>query len=234
MSQVEQQQTVTTQPAVESKTKSVKVKKAVKTTTTKTSSTENKHPKFIEMIIDGLKKLNERSGSSRHALLNYITSTYALDSKLANQHLKLALKNGVKNGLLKQLKGIGSNGSFKIGEEAKKKVAKTKTNPGVKKTVTTTKPKVTKKDGEEKPKKNIKKIVKLKTPKPINEKPTVAKKDTKPKTAEPKIKKAISKTEAKAKVQLKSPVVKKAVPKKLTEKKKPTTEKKTTKKSVKA
>lgn len=85
---------------------------------------KSSHPKFIEMVIDGIKKLNERTGSSRQALLKYIIATYELDPKLANQHLKVALKNGIKNGQVKQSKGTGSNGSFKLGDEAKKSEAK--------------------------------------------------------------------------------------------------------------
>jgi hypothetical protein len=38
------------------------------------------------------------------------------DAKLVNAHLKLALRTGVKNKSLKQLKGTGASGSFKIGE----------------------------------------------------------------------------------------------------------------------
>ena len=78
-----------------------------------------KHPKFINMIAEALKKLNEKSGSSRQAILKYIVATYALDAKVANQHLKVALKNGVKKGSLKQSKGLGASGSFKIGEGIK-------------------------------------------------------------------------------------------------------------------
>jgi len=64
-----------------------------------------KHPKFSEMISAAIKKLNERSGSSKQALLKYILENYDVDSKLANRHLKLALKNGIKKGLLKQSTG---------------------------------------------------------------------------------------------------------------------------------
>jgi len=77
------------------------------------------------MIKAALKALNERSGSSRAAILKYVLAHYTLDPIQANQHLKLALKNGVKSKQLKQTKGNGASGSFKIGESAKK-VAKPK------------------------------------------------------------------------------------------------------------
>ena len=147
--------------------------KKVKSTTPKVSN-KPAHPKFIEMIVDGLKTLNERTGSSRQALLKFIMSKYQVDEKVAQVHLKMAIKNGVKNGSLKQLKGVGSNGSFKVGEAiktkeaAKKKVAK----------------KTAEKKADDKPKKNVKKIVKPKVPKTTQAKTTDAKKKVvKPKAA---------------------------------------------------
>ncbi|EFX60309.1 hypothetical protein DAPPUDRAFT_19918, partial [Daphnia pulex] len=73
-----------------------------------------KHPTFFEMIADALKKLNERSGSSRQAILKFIVANYPVEAKSANQHIKIALKNGVKSGALKQSKGTGASGSFKL------------------------------------------------------------------------------------------------------------------------
>jgi histone H1/5 len=100
---------------------------------------------FIEMIADALKKLNEKSGSSRQAILKYIVSNYPVDAKAANQHVKLALKNGVKNGQLKQSKGVGASGSFKLGDgiKNKEKIAKKKAAAAAKpKKVKAVKPKV--------------------------------------------------------------------------------------------
>ncbi|CAG8648845.1 3705_t:CDS:2 [Funneliformis mosseae] len=45
--------------------------------------------------------LNERKGSSRQAIKNYILTTYKLpDNNLTNKRLRLAVKKGVNNGLL--------------------------------------------------------------------------------------------------------------------------------------
>jgi len=74
------------------------------------------HPKYAEMIKAALKSLNDRGGSSRAAILKYVVSNYTLDPVQANQHLKMALKNGVKSKCLKQTKGSGASGSFKLGE----------------------------------------------------------------------------------------------------------------------
>ena len=51
--------------------------------------------------------------------MKYIAQNYKLgaDEKLMNAHLKMALKAGVKNGTLKQSKGIGASGSFKLGND---------------------------------------------------------------------------------------------------------------------
>jgi histone H1/5 len=43
------------------------------------------------------------------------------DAKTVNVHLKLSLRAGVKNKSLKQPKGTGASGSFKIGEVVKPK-----------------------------------------------------------------------------------------------------------------
>jgi hypothetical protein len=45
----------------------------------------------------------------------------AKDAKTVNVHLKLSLRAGVKNKSLKQSKGTGASGSFKIGEVVKPK-----------------------------------------------------------------------------------------------------------------
>ncbi|XP_052691998.1 histone H1-delta-like [Crassostrea angulata] len=93
------------------------------------------HPKYVDMIRAALESLKERGGSSRQAILKYIMANYKVgnDVNSINAHLKMALKNGVKKGALKQAKGTGASGSFKLGDKPKtekkpkaKKVAKPK------------------------------------------------------------------------------------------------------------
>jgi len=186
--------------------------KAVKAKTSKPAE----HPKYIVMIAEALKKLNERSGSSRQALLKYIIANFKVDPKTANQHLRLALKAGVKAGTLKQSKGVGASGSFKLGDKLKeqkkpKKVVKPKV----------AKPKTTK--AAAKPKKNVKKVVKPKAPKATTgtAKPKVAakpakkvvKKDAavkKTKSAEAKPKKTVKQQTKEKKVKVQKPKVAKA------------------------
>ncbi|CAC5402723.1 H1_5 [Mytilus coruscus] len=89
------------------------------------------HPKYSEMVGKAISALKERGGSSRQAILKYIIANFNVgsDAKTVNTHLKLALKSGVKSNSLKQSKGTGASGSFKIGEVAKpaKKPAKEST-----------------------------------------------------------------------------------------------------------
>ena len=75
------------------------------------------------MVSDAIKSLNERSGSSRSAIVKFIVAKYALAEKSANTHIKLPLKSGVKSGAFKQPKGVGANGSFKLAVPEKKTAA---------------------------------------------------------------------------------------------------------------
>lgn len=84
------------------------------------------HPKYSEMVKAALTNLKERGGSSRQAVLKYIVKNFKVgtDENVVNTHLKMALRAGVKNASLKQSKGSGATGSFRLGEEAKKKAKK--------------------------------------------------------------------------------------------------------------
>ena len=164
------------------------------------------HPAFNIMIAEAIKQLNERSGSSKQAIAKYIAANHSVDFKvaLANKHFKLALNSGVKAGNLKQVKGTGANGSFKVSDQAKlaekaaakKQVQKAAEKPTksviakkspakkvakavVKKAACPKKAAAIKpKAGEEKPKKNIRKPTIVKAPvakKPIAKKAAPAK-----------------------------------------------------------
>jgi len=93
------------------------VEKVVKPKTA--SSSSGNKVRYLDMITVALRKLNERSGSSRQAIVKYICANYPVDPKIANQHVKLALKTAVKGNQVKQTKGVGASGSFKIGEGIK-------------------------------------------------------------------------------------------------------------------
>ncbi len=136
-------------PAVATKSKKVQAKKKPATSVAKKTSSAPKktpaHPKFIDMIVEAIKSLNERSGSSKQALAKFIFSKYPVDDKSAQKYIKTSLKNGLKSGQIKQASGVGLSGSFKVGEKAVKKVkaAKKVAKPAADKVAK--KPKVAKK-----------------------------------------------------------------------------------------
>jgi len=168
------------------------------------------HPKYTEMIAAAVGSLKERGGSSRQAILKYIVKTYNVgkDERVVNQHLKMALRAGVKKGALKQSKGSGASGSFRLGDKVapkKKAVAKKPKSPAKAKKVT--KAKSPKKAKKPKSPKKAKKAAK---------KPVVAKAAPKPKAA-PKAKKPAAVKAKKAKTPVKAKKAakpKKAAPKK--------------------
>ena len=178
------------------------------------------HPKYVDMIRAALESLKERGGSSRQAILKYIMANFKVgnDVNSINAHLKLALKSGVKKGALKQAKGTGASGSFKLGEKPKtekkpkaKKVSKPKAAKP-KKAAAAGKPKKAagEKKTAEKKKKSPKKAAapkKVKTPK----KKAPAKSPKKAAAAKPKKVKTPKKPAAK---KTKKSPAKKAVAKK--------------------
>ena len=136
------------------------------------------HPKYNEMVVAAIISLKERSGSSRAAILKYLAVNYKVgnDNKKINVHLKICLRNGVKNGLLKQVKGSGASGSFKVGvipKPVKKVVKKTEVKKPATKKI------------------SVKKIVNKTTKKPVVKKTTSAVKSKK--SSPKKVKKTVTK-----------------------------------------
>ncbi|XP_042861594.1 histone H1-beta, late embryonic-like [Penaeus japonicus] len=83
------------------------------------------HPQYAIMIAAAIKALKERTGSSRQAILKYIVANYKVgDEKKAGVRLKLALRKGVAKGSLKQMKGTGAAGSFRLAKDEAKPAAK--------------------------------------------------------------------------------------------------------------
>ena len=137
------------------------------------------HPKYVDMVAAAIAALKERKGSSRQAILKYVCANYPVNDSHANTYVKAALKSAVASGLLKQPKGTGASGSFKLGEKPKavkkpatKKPAAKKATPKKVKKATPKKtkkptPKKAKKPAAKKPaaKKPAKKVVKKKVAK---------------------------------------------------------------------
>ena len=168
-------------------------KKAKKATKPKAPAA---HPKYSVMVQAAITALKERSGSSKQAILKYISANYKVGDNptVVNTQLKRALKSGVKDKLLKQTKGTGASGSFRLGEkkaEKPKKVAKPKSpkkaakKPAAKKAAAAKPKKAAKSPAKKAAKSPAKKAVK---PKKVAKSP--AKKVAKPKAA---VKKAAAK-----------------------------------------
>ena len=135
------------------------------------------HPKYADMIQAAIAALKERTGSSRQAIVKYIAANYKV-SESAGTHVKLALKRGVVSGSLKQVKGSGASGSFKLAEKpkpAKKKPAAKKPAAKKAKKPAAKKPAAKKAAAKKTPKKAAKKPAAKKTPKKAAKKPAAKK-----------------------------------------------------------
>merc|ERR1712026_197264 len=92
------------------------------------------HGTYASMIAAAITALKDKKGSSRQAIVKYIMANNNLggaDAKAVNTRTKVALKNGLKAGVLKNAKGTGVTGSFKLVKVEKPKKAK---KPKAKKT----------------------------------------------------------------------------------------------------
>lgn len=161
--------------------------KAKKTAAKKVAPT---HPTYLEMIKAAILHLKERKGSSRQKILAYIRATYKVNDGNVNTCLKSALKRGVVTGDLKQPKGTGASGSFKLGDKKEPK----------KKAVAKRKAKSPKKAAAKKAKKPAKKAKKPAAKKPAAKKPVAKKATKKPAAKKPaakKVKKVVKKKAAK-------------------------------------
>jgi hypothetical protein len=105
-----------------SSAKKAVVKKSPASATSKSAAAPVKtqsssHPTYAVMVLEAIKSLKERNGSSRQAILKYIGQNFKVgstDDKHIQSQLKLALKRGVTSGSLKQSSGSGAAGSFKV------------------------------------------------------------------------------------------------------------------------
>ena len=145
------------------------------------------HPTYGEMVSQAITQLKDRKGSSKAAILKYIQSNFKGVPEDCNHYVKNALKKGVTSGALKQVKGTGASGSFKVGEKVK----------APKKPKTTTTKKSPKKAAAKKP--TVKKVKGKTTPKKVKKAPAAKKSTPKKKPAAKKptkkvAKKAVKKT----------------------------------------
>lgn len=156
--------------------------KGAKKVAKKVAKKPMEHPKYSDMVITAIKELKERKGSSRQAVAKYVKKEYKVKDN-ADTHIKAALKKGVTSGALKQVKGTGASGSFKVADKAKVKKPK--------------KAAAKKSSAKKAPKKTVKKVKAAKKPKKkVVKKPAAAAK--KPVAKKPAAKKATKKPAKKA------------------------------------
>nr|CAH7737451.1 unnamed protein product [Callosobruchus chinensis] len=84
------------------------------------------------MVINAIKGLKERGGSSLQAIKKYIAANYKVDAEKVAPFIKRYLKSSVASGALVQTKGKGASGSFKLagGEKKRRSVSGTKKTTG--------------------------------------------------------------------------------------------------------
>lgn len=163
------------------------------------------HPKYSEMVIKAITALKERGGSSRQAILKHVMANFNVgnDATPVNARVKTALKRGVAAGALKQTKGTGASGSFRLGEKPaapkKKAVKKPKAKkPKAKKPAGDAAASKAKKAKSPKKAKAGKSKPKAKTPKKTKAAAKPKKTKTPKKAAKPKAKKSPKKATKKA------------------------------------
>merc|ERR1712243_189334 len=92
------------------------------------------HPAYNVMIAAAITALNDKTGSSRGAILKYIIANNKVDAAKAATQVRLALKRGVAKGVLKMARASGKGaGSYKLVKVAKPKVKKAKKPKAAKK-----------------------------------------------------------------------------------------------------
>ncbi|XP_051015369.1 histone H1.0-like [Acomys russatus] len=95
------------------------------------------HPKYSDMIVAAIQAEKNRAGSSRQSIQKYNKSHYKVGEN-ADSQIKFSIKCLVTAGVLKQTKGVGALGSFRLakGNEPKRSVAYKRIKNEVKKVAT--------------------------------------------------------------------------------------------------
>lgn len=100
------------------------------------------HPPYASMITDAIKKLGDKKGSSRQAIVKYIVENNKVDATKAAVRINLALKKLItsKKLVAAAVAGKKGSGSFKLPAKEVKALTPLEKKPTVKKTKPTKKP----------------------------------------------------------------------------------------------
>ncbi|XP_061611571.1 histone H5 [Phyllopteryx taeniolatus] len=172
------------------------------------------HPKYSDMIQEAIAHDASRSGASRQSIQKFVRKTYKVGDN-ADVQIKMALKRLVASGMLRNTRGIGASGSFRVAKpdaDAKKSTkkpaaAKTKkpaaAKPAAKSPKKAPKPRKVSKPSVKPKKAAAKKTKAVKPSKKASpakvKKATAAQKKSKPKAVKPKAKVAKRPVKPKAK-----------------------------------
>merc|ERR550519_2279652 len=98
-----------------------KKKKVVKKKAKAGTGNKTGNPTYAKMVTEAILGLNERKGSSRHAILKYMLAKYKVDAAVAQPRLNKTLKKMVESGDLVAGAKTGTSGAgcFKLSPEAK-------------------------------------------------------------------------------------------------------------------
>jgi histone H1/5 len=94
--------------------KPVVVAKAAKEKPKAAPATTISHPKVSVMVVEAIKALRERKGSSLQAIKKYIAEFYKVDADKLARFIKDYLRSGTEKGELIQVTGTGATGSFRL------------------------------------------------------------------------------------------------------------------------
>ncbi|GIY09308.1 histone H1B [Caerostris darwini] len=82
-----------------------------------TKKAASSNPKISVMVITAITSLDEKNGSSLHAIKKFIGTQYKVDAEKMAVYIKKYLKKALENGELVQKTGKGANGSFAINKQ---------------------------------------------------------------------------------------------------------------------
>ncbi|NWV72816.1 H5 protein, partial [Dasyornis broadbenti] len=78
------------------------------------------HPAYSDMITAAIRADKSRGGSSRQSIQKYVKSHYKVGQN-ADVQIRLAIRRLLATGVLKQAKGVGASGSFRLAKASKAK-----------------------------------------------------------------------------------------------------------------
>ncbi|NXL33407.1 H5 protein, partial [Glaucidium brasilianum] len=78
------------------------------------------HPTYSDMIIAAIRAEKSHSGSSRQSIQKYVKSSYKVGQH-ADTQIKLSIRRMLAAGVLRQTKGVGASGSFRLAKADKAK-----------------------------------------------------------------------------------------------------------------